>query len=312
MAAVVCLLTACSAQAVSINNINSPGYITSNDAYSGVVSLIFNEIGQQGEYLCTGALVAESYILTAGQCISGAANWQVTFQTASGTTTMGVSSSFLDPNFAAYPSNSNLAGLNKYDVGVLQLAGTAPSDAQVYSIQTDLSAIADGAEVTQVGYGLGGSADTGIDGPLVRRAADNIFNGPSSSLFGAQTPDMPLVLTLDYGPGTAGNYGLIAGGDSGAPLFYDNSIIGVGSFENQPVSGNYAPGMTYTAAFSNLGASGVPSFVGSYGVTVANVNADSLATPEPGTWALMAGALAGFAYFRRRRRTQVSETSHAA
>src|ERR1017187_9006667 len=116
---------------VVINNVSTLGYVTGSSNYTGVVQILFDQVSQPGStFICSGALVSPTQILTAGHCISGAYSWNVTFQTPSGNTVIGVSGSVLDPLFGPMPSPDS--NLDYYDVGLLTLSARAPADAEIY------------------------------------------------------------------------------------------------------------------------------------------------------------------------------------
>src|SRR5690349_14880003 len=140
------------ASATTIQDASQPGYITGNGAFTGVVDI-------NGGF-CTGSLVAPNLILTAGHCITDAASMQVKFQTPTGDTVVGVSSTILDPLFAVRPSPIN--NLFQYDIGFLTLSSNAPADATIYPILTSLSGITTSTILDIVGYGLGGNPTVGI------------------------------------------------------------------------------------------------------------------------------------------------------
>ena len=269
---------------IAITNISDPLYITGNSNYTGVTEIFFNYDGQPGTFLCSGSLISDYQILTAGHCVSGAKNWAVTFQTPSGATTLGVTEARVHPDFGPRPTP--YGQLDQYDVAILTLAAMAPSDADRYALTTSIDGALADSLIDIVGFGVGGSAATGVQPLGVRRHAVNTIDSISLYPF----PDSPLEMSMRFGA-EPGNYGLVNSGDSGGPAFFNGRIIGVGSFGNLPGAGAFSTTFTYTTGHTSLLDATTGSWV-----------ADSL-SPEPGTVALFATGLIGLVLFGRRRKS---------
>lgn len=279
-------------RAITIQDASTPGYVTSSSSFTGVAKILFNETGNSGTFICSGALIASNYLLTAGHCVSGAANWSVTFQTASGNTTIAAANTYLEPDFAPYPDDGGLAGLDQYDVAVIQLAQAAPADATIYGIDTTFSDIVFGSTVLDlVGYGFGGNPTVGILNTGVRRSAQQVIQYAADLLNGVATPDHPLIMTMAFGESTPASYGLDNGGDSGGPALFGNLIVGLSDFGNLPRSGNYESGVEYLTGHASLADPSIGAFVTQF-----------VAAPEPGTNALIAAGLAAILIWKRRSR----------
>ena len=130
---VVCTLSV-PAFGIAITDASDPNYITGDGNYTGVTEIFFNYVGRPDIFICSGSLISDFQILTAGHCASGAENWAVTFQTPSGTADIGVTQALVHPNFG--PAPVPYSQLYQYDVAILTLAAMAPGDASRYALDT--------------------------------------------------------------------------------------------------------------------------------------------------------------------------------
>jgi hypothetical protein len=270
--------------AITINNVNDAGYITGNSSYTGVVKINFNSTASAGTFICSGSLVSSMHILTAGHCVDDAYNWQVTFETASGSSTLGVSASAIHPLFAPRVGAPQLP---QYDVAVLTLAALAPSDAEIYGLKTDLAGITSSSLIDIVGYGLGGNPFVGHLNTGTRRHAVNTidgFFGPVSTF-----PDAVFAMSENFSTTGPSNFGLINGGDSGGAAFFGNQIIGVASFGNLPRPPDAFADLTYQTGHESLADAEIAAWI------------HTAIVPEPGTLILVSIGLGVVARRRSRK-----------
>lgn len=212
------------------------------DGYEGVVRVSF------GGYYATGALLFDGRaILTTAHLFDGRTGaGSVTFETRSGTQTLGAARILVHPRYDEHGNN---------DLAIVWLTGTAPVAADRYEIYRS------GDEMGQVftlsGYGLTGTGSTGAtDNDAfghVRLKAENRFDDDAATLKNylgsgiAWTPLAGTQLIADFDNGTPANdalgrltsrsdlgqgldEGLIAQGDSGGPAFIRNKLAGVASY----------------------------------------------------------------------------------
>lgn len=146
--------------------------------YSGVVSLNIRYGGQS--FICSGALIDATHVLTAGHCIDtngqGAAidvsqsfaasgrDVRAIFNatgTGAGAGIVTASSVSMHPDYKGFgvcPAGVNSFCVND-DVAIIELSQPAPISAQIYAISRD--AQAEGTSFTMVGYGTTGNGTTG-------------------------------------------------------------------------------------------------------------------------------------------------------
>lgn len=278
------------ASAINIQDPGTPGYVTGGSVFTGVTRISFLRGGSS--YMCTGSLFADDLILTAGHCVSGANNWTVHFQTGSGDTSVSTVAAYLHPSYA--PRGGSLSHLTQYDVAVLRLSTMAPAAAARYGLLMTLAGLTTATPIDIVGYGVsGGAGQTATSLFNVRHAAyntiDGIYSGFNTPDGVVPAPDLPLGMSVVYGPSTPGGEGLINSGDSGGPALYNNKILGVASAGNGPASGTTVQnGVYYSTLHANLAEYNTGTWVNSFLV------------PEPGTYLLCGAGLLAIGFFRRR------------
>lgn len=267
-------------QAIVINDTGIAGYETGNAEFTGVVKIV----GNGGSFICSGALISSSQVVTAGHCIAGATDWTVMFETGSGLFSVAATSSKLHPLFEARPAPLNQ--IHQYDIGILALAALAPLDAQVYGLLTDLSGVTTSTVMDLAGYGRGGNPTVGTIPSGTRHQAQNTVDGVLGSLNTVPLPDLPLYLTMVFGEGPD-NEGLSHAGDSGGPLLLGNQIVGISSFGNLPRDTPLQAQTTYVSAYMSMANPLIGDWV-----------ADNT-VPEPATYLLVGLVLIGISFLRR-------------
>lgn len=169
----------------------------------------FPEVGllEIGSSLCTATLITPEWVLTAAHCVSGASPNQVKFKVNGGTYNGCLI--FVHPNFK--PFNILLG----YDIALVRLA-TPVTGVTPAAIQSSAPFV--GQVVTIVGYGLGGTGDTGgIPGTQgIKRMGDVTIDQVD-----------PLLVWWNFDTNDESN---TCSGDSGGPQFNtDGAIVSITS-----------------------------------------------------------------------------------
>jgi len=212
------------------------------DGYDGVVRVSIDGFYGTGTLLFDGRAILTSAHLFEGR--AGSAS--VTFDTGSGTQTLGTTKILPHPGYDADSNN---------DLAIAWLSETAPVAADRYDIYRDSDEV--GQVFALSGYGRTGTGSTGATSPdtqsPVRLKAANRFDADAATLKSylgsgmAWTPLAGTQLIADFDNGTSSHdalgqlmfrhdtgqgldEGLIGPGDSGGPAFIQNEIAGVASY----------------------------------------------------------------------------------
>ena len=317
-----CVLLCCAlpAQAIVVTVDSDPAsrVIPGNNDFFGPLSLSGVVMVTTTHGSCSGALIGDFTVLTAGHCVGSAFGAglfnspQVTFLPPSntggfsgGVNVQGVSSIAVDPSWTGDSTQGN-------DLAVVHLSQEAPSYATRYSLYTGM-AMPTTTPLVLAGFGLTGTGATGATGNFGYLEAGtneyattgfDAFSWSSNLLIG-QFYDVHNALTnalnlLD--PYHSIDEVLVAPGDSGGPTFYNGQIIGVHDLGiclsaqdsgpcSVPPSVSTSLDSYYGQLWADVSVAGNASFI------------DSQLAPEPGSAVLiMLGlSLAGWRRLRSRR-----------
>jgi V8-like Glu-specific endopeptidase len=207
-------LVACADEGSDTPSSSSSG----DDIIGGSVAFAFPEAVQidltrpEGQFVCSGTVVAPRVVLTAGHCIDGATSWQVRAPNAGGQT--ATSSQAITNYVGVVPGKINV---NSLDVGVLVLDGRI----NLSSYPTVASSpVPTGTQVRNVGRRLNG-----------QDALGQMFVSPSPFPVQDGTPlGFSLSYLAEFSVASLG-IGSAEEGDSGGPAFLEGSrqIIAVTS-----------------------------------------------------------------------------------
>jgi hypothetical protein len=222
--------------------------------YDGVVRI------SNGTSYGTGALLFDGRaVLSAAHLVAaGASSLSVAFQTQSGSETISVAKSVINPGYITSGSTND-------DLAIVWLTKAPSLSANRYDIYRDTNEI--GQTFTMVGYGQLGDGATGAtinNTDSLRVKAQNTFDADAATLKATLGNSMgwsPLTgtqLVADFDNGSANqdalgrllniqnlglglDEGLIAHGDSGGPAFIAGKVAGVGSYTSSLSHGPVNP-----------------------------------------------------------------------
>ena len=318
-----CVLLCCALPAhaiiVTVDSDPASRVIPGSNDFFGALSLSGVVMVTTTHGSCSGSLIGDFTVLTAGHCVGpafGAGFYNsphVTFLPktntgglSGGLDVLGVSSIAVDPSWNGDPTLGN-------DLAVIHLSQAAPSYATRYSLYTGME-LPTTSPLVLAGFGLTGTGATGELGNFgyleagtneyATTGVNPLFGWSSNLLIGqfydVHTPSTNALNLLN--PYHSIDEVMIAHGDSGGPTFYNGQIIGVHDLAICLSPSNDEPCWVPPSISTSL-----RSFYGQLwaDVSVAGNAAfiDSQLAPEPGSAVLiMLGlSLAGWRRLRSRR-----------
>ncbi|WP_081111802.1 S1 family peptidase [Bdellovibrio bacteriovorus] len=123
-----------------------------------IIASVTTEDGKEGQFICTGSLLSDNVVLTAGHCVPTEKEYKsialyVIFSRdlnkMERTDVRLVTDALIHPQYG-----SSTEGADAHDVAVIRFAGAKASGYEIAKFLDDESVLTEGAVVTLAGYGL--------------------------------------------------------------------------------------------------------------------------------------------------------------
>jgi secreted trypsin-like serine protease len=177
-------------------------------------------VGSHGTF-CTGAAIARDLVLTAGHCVEADTHYKIVeFDAAHQPQLLDVRETARHPQFDMKTLNGHRATA---DVALLKLAHPLPRDIVPAALAVGAHTPQVGETLTVYGYGVA-IRDDGKSGGTLRAARLGVTGQPGT---------LQIRLIDPATGGTAAGLGACTG-DSGAPVFEGDALIGVVSWSTGP------------------------------------------------------------------------------